>query len=507
MSVSPFVKLSQLTRSSAIPFNERHNPGQIVETLNGHLESHEPPLAPPAEPRVKLTANTDLKKFFYKPLAMHLSEASEVLDERIDEFATLVQARHGLENTAFGSAASKSTNEVVAVGRIASDSTEGKLNEASMVLEMSRRTGAGLRVPLKFDSSISHEFFPGQIVAVRGTNASGSYFSIREILDVPLLPPAASMPSTIDAINSRLDLDDPADASATHALNIMVASGPYTADDNLDFEPLEALCSRAADTSADVLLLNGPFLDIEHPLVASGDFELPASCPVSPDKATLTDAFRSLVSEPLRRLAQQIPSITIILVPSARDAVNKHSAWPQEPFTKRELGLPSKQAKTVSNPVTVSLNELVLGISAQDILWDLNAQKVQVGKPAGANVLARLPRHLIRQRHFYPVFPPIARSRLPKTTAGEEATGTPLDVSYMKLGEWLSVCPDVLVVPSALTPFAKVGHVSVLSHRTVKYANVFVTGDRQCPCHQPRHALEKTWCGDLCPGIVASEEA
>lgn len=133
----------------SVMFSERQNPGQIIETLNGHLDAHEAPIAPHPEPRVKLTANTDLKKFRYRPMAMHLSEASEVLDDRIDEFQSLIQAHHGLDDSAFGNAAAQATNEIIAVGRIASDSPEGKLNAASLVLETSRRTGAGIRVPLK----------------------------------------------------------------------------------------------------------------------------------------------------------------------------------------------------------------------------------------------------------------------------------------------------------------------------------------------------------------------
>ena len=387
---------------------------------------------------------------------MHLSEASEVLDDRIDEFASLVQQHHNLEESVFGSAASKSTNEIVAVGRLACDTPEGKLNAASAVLENSRRTGGGLRVPLQFENGVSCELFPGQIMAFRGTNASGSYFSVEEVLELPLLPPAASIPSSIESLNARLGIDDTSDINATHALNIMASAGPYTADDNLDFEPLEALCSKAADNNADALILAGPFLDIEHPLVASGDFDLPSSAPISPDKATLTDAFRWLVSEPLKRLAQQLPSITIVVIPSARDAVNKHVAWPQEPLSKKELGLP-RQAKPVSNPVTISLNEVVVGFSSQDILWDLRMQEVVLGKASEPNMLNRLPRHVIRQRHFFPLFPPTERNKLPKTSAGEEPTGTPIETSYLKLGEWLNVRPDILIMPSALTPFAKVG--------------------------------------------------
>lgn len=389
-------------------------------------------------------------------MAMNLSESSEVLDDRIDEFLSLVQSAHNLEDSAFGNAASKSTSEIVAVGRIACDTPEGKLNVASLVLETSRRTGAGLRVPLKVDSLSSSEFFPGQIVAVRGINASGNYFAAREVLDVPLLPPAASLPSTLDIINERVGAAPEDGDTASSALNVIISSGPYTTDDNLDFEPLLAICEKATETYADALILIGPLFDIEHPLLATGDFDLPDDPSIEPNKATLTDAFRIMVAGPLRQLAQAAPSITIILVPSVRDAVNKHVSWPQEPFGKKELGLP-KQARTVSNPVTISLNEVVIGISAQDILYDLRREEVLVGRPKENNMLARLPRHVIQQRHFYPVFPPVNRTNLPKSGTEEGiATGMPLDVSYLKLGEWLNVRPDVLIMPSALTPFAKV---------------------------------------------------
>lgn len=440
----------------------------MIETLNSHLAAAEPPLAPSAQSRVVLKANTDLKKFYYKPLAMHQSEASEVLDDRIDDFMQIIQEHHSLDEAVFGNAASKSTHEIVAIGRIASDSAKGKLNEASMLLELSRRQGAGLRVPLKFSTGTSTEFFPGQIVAVRGTNASGEYFSVSEILDVPLLPSAASLPAALEESNARVGADGSSD------LSIIVASGPYTADDNLDYEPFQALCDQAAETYADVLLLSGPFLDIEHPLIASGDFELPSSAQAEPDQTTLSDAFRHFISTPLRRLAQAHPSITIVLVPSTRDAVNKHTAWPQEPFTslKKDLGLP-KQVRSVTNPCTLSFNEIVLGISSQDILYDLRREELLLGPPTEANLLARLPKHLIRQRHFYPLYPTADRTLLPRPagaagaagaaasegadgTEAAYAIGTPLDPTYLKLAEWLHVRPDVLITPSALLPFAKV---------------------------------------------------
>src|SRR5271170_5227232 len=150
--------------------------------------NHSPHWPPFPEARIRAVANTDIKKFSYKPMAMRLSDSSEILDDRIDDFMSIIQKHHDLEDTAFGNAASQSTNEIIAVGRIASDTPEAKLNAASLVLETSRRMGAGIRVPLKIDALLAYQFFPGQIVAVRGTNASGAYFTVSEVLETPLLP-------------------------------------------------------------------------------------------------------------------------------------------------------------------------------------------------------------------------------------------------------------------------------------------------------------------------------
>ena len=392
-------------------------------------------------------------------MAMHLSEASEVLDDRIDEFTLIVQSHHDLPDSAFGSAASQSTSEIIAVGRICSDSMDGKPNMASLVLEMSRRGGAGLRVPLQVDQVPSFEVFPGQIVALRGVNASGEYFTVNEILSLPLLPVAASTPAALAIHDERLrGGPDAMDDSHPRPLNILNAAGPYTADDNLDFEPLRELCTKAEQSSADALILTGPFLDLEHPLVSSGDFDLPPDLDADADAATLTTVFRVLVAPIFRRLAGSVPSVTIILVPSVRDVISKHVSWPQEPLSRKELGLP-KQAKLISNPVTLALNEVTIGISSQDVLSELRQMEVFGRNPRSPNILSRLPRYLIEQRHFFPLFPPVGRKRPSHTIAEDNMpTGAMLDTSYLKLGEWLKVRPDILITPSALPPFVKVGN-------------------------------------------------
>jgi hypothetical protein len=124
----------ELTSNSAFDFSSRTNAGDISEQLNGHIALSDAPEEPPSEARIKLKANTDMSKFSYKTMAMKLSEASEVLDDRIDEFRQLLQEHLDLEDSAFGNPSYQSPNEVIAVGRICSDTNEGKLNAASIVL-------------------------------------------------------------------------------------------------------------------------------------------------------------------------------------------------------------------------------------------------------------------------------------------------------------------------------------------------------------------------------------
>ncbi|KAI1007981.1 hypothetical protein K3495_g263 [Podosphaera aphanis] len=445
-------------QTAATSFRERANAGQTVEILNPDLPEPTPLTAPFTEPRIKLTANSDMKKLSYKPMAMKSSDASEILDDKIDDFTTQIQKHYNLEDSEFGCAASQNVNEIVAVGRIASDSLDGKLNAHSLVLETSRRVGAGQRIPLKVEAIHNLQFFPGQIVALKGINVSGESFTVNEILEPPLLPSAASTHATLKSHIQRLkggpdvmDMDsDPA------PLNILVAAGPYTADDNLHFEPLHALCNHAADSYADALVLIGPFLDIDHPLIATGDFDLPGIAPAELEVVTMSTVFKYLVAPALTQLVTSNPQILIILVPSVKDAVSKHVSWPQEPFPRKDLGVP-KSIKIVGNPMVISLNEISVGISSQDILTELRIAEVTGNRPKDPVLLTRLPKYLLEQRSFFPLFPPVSRDLLPKTgTSAGIPTGAMLDTSYLRLGDLINVRPDILLVPSALPPFAKV---------------------------------------------------
>lgn len=466
-SPADYKSVSMTGGASQVPFSARQNAGDITEAVNQHIDI-QPSDEPPAEPRIKLQAVTEMSKFNYKSMSMKLSEASEVLDDRIDEFASIVQAGNGLDESAFGNPAAQSTSEIVAVGRIASDSTEGKLNASSLVLETSRRNGSGLRIPLKLDGLPSYDFFPGKIVALRGINASGEFFAVSEELRIPPLNNAASVVAKLNESTTRMEggASDPDTMtnSSVRPLSIFVAAGPYTPHTSLDYSALHELLAKALEAHADMLILTGPFLDIEHPCIRNGDVSLPDNFPVQPDQATLNDVFRFHITKPLIQFSQQLPSCQILLVPSVREATSKAVSWPQDRMSREALGLRGqKMIQPVSNPISLLINEAMWGVSSLDVLEQIRASECVGGKAKQENVFVRGLKSVIGQRHYMPVFPPLDQSDLDNgAVEGEEdeerakSMGAMLDLPYLKLGEFWNVTPDVLVLPSILTPFAKV---------------------------------------------------
>lgn len=78
----------------------------------------------------------------------------------------------------------------------------------------------------------------------------------------------------------------------------------------------------------------GPFVDASHPLIKVGDVD-----------ETPTEIFRRQISTRLTLLMESSPGTAVILIPSVRDLVSRHVAFPQTPLEKStELGLPKVRA-------------------------------------------------------------------------------------------------------------------------------------------------------------------
>jgi DNA polymerase alpha subunit B len=233
--------------------------------LNPHIELPEEYIT--AQPgQIPFTVNVDMKKFGFRTMHQSLMAASEgnppsmqailnnrpVLDDRIDSVAEILQQQYSIPIEDFTNPSKPSPvpsslpthltsqNEIVAVGRICLDppTTTARLTPTSLVLESSRRLGAGSRVPLNLSGLSSFSLFPGQVVGVRGVNAQGTSLVVKELL-VPARLPCPDVVKT--------DL-------LTSPLKMIVASGPWGTDVG-GWEEFEGICNVASTEQVDVLIL------------------------------------------------------------------------------------------------------------------------------------------------------------------------------------------------------------------------------------------------------------
>ncbi|CAB1103712.1 unnamed protein product [Ectocarpus sp. CCAP 1310/34] len=402
-------------------------------------------------------------RYMYTPL----DERAAALEKGLVALQDQMERRLGLtEITPVGVPRQE---QVVAVGRVCCESTEGKINRASILLEGSRRDSSGQRVHLDLRELQTFALFPGQVVAVQGVNGSGGRMVARGIIDGVPRPLPSSRPSDL------LRAQHGAELGGGKALSIFAAAGPFTTSDSLVYEPLNDLLGAVRAARPDVVVLMGPFVDAEHPKVASGDatIECVDGGSESVDFETL---FRLRLSEKLDTLFaddRDLPT-QFVLVPSLRDVFHEF-VYPQPPFHDRveggvELGVgaypeermfvldvPKTGARTTSggggaaarhkrvhlapNPAWLRVNEVMIGVSSTDALFDLSGEEVSAGGK-GTNRLARLAGHLLQQQSFYPLFPPPAGS------------AAQLDMRHAH--RWgMPATPDVLLVPSRLAQFAR----------------------------------------------------
>jgi DNA polymerase alpha subunit B len=277
------------------------------------------------------------------------------------------------------------------------------MNETTILLEGSRTTSNGARVKLDIsllkENKTSYSLFPGQIVAVEGINTSGQKMVARRICEGAAHEPVKS--SVKDLM--RFHHDDSFQGGAP--LSILTACGPFTTSDNLDYAPLFDLMNTVVATEhPDVVILTGPFVDMDHKLVRSGQTTLQFQDGeeiIVPNETFFANKVAALIEE----LYETVDNLhtQFVLVPSLEDAVAK-CVYPQPPLADRAselaslklagadgieigtLGLQniesagsgasegSRRIHCVSNPCTLKINELVVGITSTDILFHMSTE-------------------------------------------------------------------------------------------------------------------------------------
>ncbi|KAI9504201.1 DNA polymerase alpha/epsilon subunit B-domain-containing protein, partial [Coemansia spiralis] len=351
---------------------------------------------------------------------------TETVNKRIERVAVDVKAEYKIE--ALANPTYPHQNTVTAVGRIMSIGADEGLSAApisgdSLCLETSRRLGNGRRIALDVRAAPSFSLFPGQVVAVDGKNLKGTEFSVAQFRQLPR-PMRAR-------ISER--------SGGVSAFSAVVASGPYTLADNLEYEPLGDLVGHVLAAAPCAVFLLGPFVSEAHPMLRDGQADM------APE-----EVFCAKISPQLARLREGLPSTaSVFLVPSPDELCCPYAAFPQPPFDHAlllQLGVPAGVA-SLSNPAQLAINGVNVAISNIDFLLHLVKEEVS-RLPAVSDRLPRLAWHLAEQQHFYPLSPPP-----PECAAILASHDSKLRMHAM---------PDILITPSQLKQFARVQDNTVL---------------------------------------------
>lgn len=410
-------------------------------------------------------------------------KSQELLDPDMDPLLLVTSPSHPFQNTHFY------------VGRICIDSlaisSSLRLNDKSLLLEPSRFTGSGVRVNLNLAPLVAagggYSLFPGQIVGIEATNPSGRSLNVSKLH----LPPQLPIP-TSNTTQLRNYYPSTKSNQSTH---IVTASGPYALSDSLWFEPLADLVATLIKDTPDVLILLGPFVSINHPLIENGMIDM------SPN-----EIFKQRIAPILKQLVDstalkngEAGGVQIILVPSTSDACSEYLAFPQPPLASApiaasadaynnrqrlaDMGLDTLGTNVLlfPNPVQFTVNELVVCVSSIDTVFDINQAQLthaatapaatETGVLGKSDRIAGVFQHVLNQRCLYPLYPPASGANLDTTRALSIISTTPTaikaeipDMDTHMADEndqpptgatQLVAIPDILIIPSRLQPTTK----------------------------------------------------
>lgn len=418
--------------SSPTPYAKRARDGKAPASLNTGVVERCAPRNTPQDPSVvELSLGVDMKKYSFRTMYQKLSDVAETLDEQIENAITTILEAYGLSDDQIGNPALSTQAEIIAVGRVVNEHEGEKLTMNSILLESGRRIGGGMRARLNMENIPDFSLFPGKVIAVKGSNPDGTVFIAKEVLEMPTLNFTASSKAELQAVIERQN---------NKPLSIVVASGPYTTSDNLLFEPLADLIQRINETNPDAVILHGPFIDVNHPIIQSGEFDVinPFSTNDTPvEDATLDDVFKYTVGYHLKQLHD--PNLPVIMIPSVNDVTTSHAAFPQPQFNRKALDLP-KNFKCLSNPATFSLNDVVFSATSTDTLADLMRATIQPNTAKTSNRYVVAASSIISQRSLYPLFP--------------SDPSLSVDMPYIRLADFPHALPDVILTPCAFNGMA-----------------------------------------------------
>ncbi|XP_067877606.1 DNA polymerase alpha subunit B [Heterodontus francisci] len=393
------------------------------------------------------------KRFNY--MFQKLLDIRDVLNDRIEDLSQALTDHYNIED--IRSVAMPAQELVTFLGQIACDSN-GKLNAKSVILQGDLKHSAGMQVPVDLSELKEYSLFPGQVVALEGTNSIGRRMvasRLYEGVPLPFYKPEkqSEEEDAFEGLEQQM---------------VLVACGPYTTSDSITYDPMMDLIDVINKDRPDICILLGPFVDSKHEQI---------------ENCQLMVTYQEVFKQCMKGIVEGTrgSGSHLVFVPSLRD-VHHDFVYPQAPFHCFETSKEDKErVHFVSDPCTLNINGVIFGVTSTDVLFHMGAEEIN-SPPGGSDRFTRILKHILTQRSYYPLYPP--------------AEDMNIDYECFQLYAQIPVTPDVLLVPSELRYFIKdvLGCICINPGRLTKgqvggtYGRLFVQKqnnkevDRQTPC-------------------------
>ena len=307
-ALSPSV-FSPISKSNAqsLKYDNRSNAGEVIFSL---IENDDYKFSFPTNAMkrsCKVVASMQNISSKYRYMFQKTIDVCDILNDAIESAADSILEEHSESIESFAPCSLPSQGEVVAVGRIASENM-AKLTPLSIMLEGDRMHSFGRSVNVEINQLEDCSFFSGQILAIKGVNPSGNKF-------------VASHLYTTTCNNGRITVGNPNDFDEEKDVtSFIVAVGPFTTSDSLNYSPMTDLLKIVKKDRPDVTVLLGPILDCNHSDVQN--------CNVTESMFDLADQYIKSIKNDLSFYTE------VVFVPSLNDVFH-HPVYPQPPYELR----------------------------------------------------------------------------------------------------------------------------------------------------------------------------
>lgn len=353
-------------------------------------------------------------------------EKERSIEGTADPSTAPIKVEEEEEDIDFVSVTTRSSNPMLVQGIITSswDLDEKSLTNLSIQLKGSEADSQSKRISLALGKLPYYSLFTGQCVVMKGTNASGTKLVVDDIVHEAPLPPILMDVNKLDQFSNDV--------------SIISAAGPFSPSDTWGSplshsttrvsEEFHALMKIVEEKKPNVLILMGPFLDIDNEILTKSP----------PD--TYENIFKGMLELVFSTCKSCSPHTHIIIQPSSRD-IHHMPIFPQMPYSLPTHTLSYPYLSLVPNPATIRINDFTIGMSSMDVISHFCKSTSSLQKLDPAVSISKFPsiaRHLITQRSFYPLYPP--------------AENACVDLTHSTRYH-MPCTPDILILPSIFANF------------------------------------------------------